>query len=129
MGQRLGSWEISLEKPIGDESSSRSYQELLPADNVPADELLADEQLKILIQGKLKEIRETLEGRELAIFDERLMAINPLTLKDLGDRFGITKERTRQLESRLMQKIRDHLIREIPDAKRIIPDLLANFPS
>jgi len=129
MGQRLGSWEISLEKPISDDSSSRSYQELLPADNVPVDEQLADEQLKYLIQQKLDEFRGILEGRELAIFDERLIALKPLTLKDLGDRFGITKERTRQLENRLMQKIRDYLIQEIPDAKRIIPDLLANFPS
>ncbi len=129
MDQRLGSWEISLEKPIGDESSSKSFQELLSEKAMPLDEQLGDHQLKMLIHQKLKAFQETLEGREKAIFDERLMASNPLTLKELGDRYGITKERTRQLESRLLSKIRDFIIREIPDAKRIIPEFLSNLSS
>ena len=129
MDQRLGSWEVSMEKPISDDPSARSFQDLLPAETTPADQRLADKQLKSIIQEKLQQLRETLEGREKAIFEERLMAVDPITLKDLGDRYGITKERTRQLESRLLEKIRDYLIQEIPDAAQIIPDFLANLHS
>ena len=47
--------------------------------------------------------RKTLVGKDkdLAIFDERLVADEPLTLQELGDRFGISRERVRQLEQRL----------------------------
>ncbi len=129
MDQRLGSWEVSLEKPIRDDSSSKSIRDLLPGPSKPVDEELGDEQLRDLIVQKLREFREGLEGREREIFDERLMAQNPLTLKDLGDRYGITKERTRQLESRLLKKVREYLVREIPDAEEIIPEFLVSISS
>jgi len=129
MDQRLGSWEVSLEKPIQDDSSSRSVRDLLPGPTKPADERLGDNQLRSLIGEKLKAFCDTLEGREREIFEERLMAQNPLTLKELGDRYGISKERTRQLEARLLEKIRDHLVREIPDAEEIIPEFLTSISS
>ncbi len=129
MDQRLGSWEVSLEKPIKEDSSSKSVRDLLPGPTRPADESLGDDQLRELIQEKLAQFRETLEGREREIFEERLMAQDPLTLKELGDRYGITKERTRQLEARLLEKVREHLVREIPDAEEIIPEFLTSISS
>jgi len=129
MDQRLGSWEVSLEKPIKEDASSKSVRDLLPGTTKPQDERLADEQLRTLIGEKLREFRETLEGREREIFDERLMAQKPLTLKELGDRYGITKERTRQLEVRLLERVRDYLVREIPDAEQIIPAFLSSIGS
>ncbi len=129
MDQRLGSWEVSLEKPIKDDSSSKSVRDLLPGPSKPADERLGDDQLRSLIQEKLGQFRDTLEGREREIFEERLMAQDPLTLKELGDRYGITKERTRQLEARLLDKVREHLVREIPDAEEIIPEFLTSISS
>jgi RNA polymerase sigma-32 factor len=129
MDQRLGSWEVSLEKPLRDDASSKSIRDLLPGPGQPADERLGEEELRNLIGRKLRAFRETLEGREREIFDERLMAQKPLTLKELGDRYGITKERTRQLEVRLLEKAREYLVREIPDAEEIIPDFLASIAS
>ena len=129
MDQRLGSWEVSLEKPIKEDASSKSIRDLLPGTTKPPDERLGDEQLRTLVGEKLQEFRETLEGREREIFDERLMAQKPLTLKELGDRYGITKERTRQLEVRLLERIREYLIREIPDAEQIIPAFLSGIGS
>ena len=129
MDQRLGSWEVSLEKPIKEDSSARSIRDLLPGTTKPVDERLGDEQLRSLIGRKLQDFRETLEGREREIFDERLMAQKPLTLQELGDRYGITKERTRQLEVRLLDRVRDYLVREIPDAEEIIPEFLSSLSS
>jgi RNA polymerase sigma-32 factor len=129
MDQRLGSWEVSLEKPLQEDSASRSMQDLLPAATKPLDEKLGDDQLRSLIGEKLKEFRETLRGREREIFERRLMASKPLTLQEIGDQYGITKERTRQLESRLLDRVRDYLIHEIPDAEQIIPAFLSNLES
>jgi RNA polymerase sigma-32 factor len=51
--------------------------------------------------------RSTLKGSDLEIFDARLLAEEPLTLQELGDRYGITRERARQIEARIVQKLRD----------------------
>jgi RNA polymerase sigma-32 factor len=127
MDQRLGSWEISLEKPLR-EDSSFTPKDLLPAHAQSVDEVLGDEELRRMVREKLQSFRETLSARDQDIFDNRLMAETPLTLKELGDRYGITKERTRQLESRLLTRIKHHLAKEIPDAEVIIPDLLSRLP-
>jgi len=127
MDQRLGSWELSLEKPMTDAEDSQSLRDLLPASHVPADEELADEQIRSLVREKLTDFRGTLRGRDREIFDERLLAETPLTLQDLGERYGITKERVRQVESRIMGKLRDYLVREIPDAEEVIPDFLSRI--
>ena len=73
------------------------------------------------LKEKLGEFRKTLVGKdkELAIFDERLVADEPLTLQELGDRFGISRERVRQLEQRLTSRLRDFLRDEIGDAAEL----------
>jgi len=129
MDQRLGSWELSLEKPMSEDPGSQTMRDLLPAPQTPVDERLADEQIRSLAREKLAAFRTTLRGREREIFDERLMAEQPITLKDLGERYGITKERVRQLENRLMARLRDYLLKEIPDAEQSIPAFLSNITS
>ncbi len=83
---------------------------------------MADEELQALLKDKLDAFRKTLEGKdkELAIFDERLVADDPLTLQDLGDRFHISRERVRQLEQRLMTRLRDFLRREMGDVTEVV---------
>jgi RNA polymerase sigma-32 factor len=129
MDQRLGSWEVSLEKPLKDDPSAPAARDLLPAATEPVDVQLGDAEIRRLVSEKIREFRQTLSGREKEIFEERLMSEEPLTLQELGDRYRITKERTRQLENRLLEKLRKFLIREIPDAEHVIPDFLANLPS
>ena len=59
----------------------------------------------------------SLSGRERQIFSERLISDHPLTLQELGRRYGVSRERARQLESRLKEKIRVHLEAEFADAQ------------
>jgi RNA polymerase sigma-32 factor len=50
-----------------------------------------------------------LNARERLIIEERLMADEPITLQELGDRLGVSKERVRQLEERALSKLRGAL--------------------
>jgi len=128
MDQRLGSWEVSLEKPLREDSGSTA-RDLLPAYTERVDDILADEELRNLLSEKLEAFGATLSKRDRVIFEKRLMAEKPLTLQELGDMFGITKERTRQLENRLLKRLKEYLSKEIPDAEISIPDLLSRLPA
>jgi RNA polymerase sigma-32 factor len=59
--------------------------------------------------------REQLKGKEAVIFDKRLLTDEPMTLQEIGDRFGISRERVRQIESRLKKKLKAYLEEEIED--------------
>ena len=56
-------------------------------------------------QERLTRFGTTLEGRELEIFRDRIAADKPVTLKALGDRWHVSRERVRQLESRMLKRL------------------------
>lgn len=118
MDQRLGNWELSLDQPIGEDQDS-TLLDVLPSHQEPADEQLADHQLKTLFRSKLAEFTKTLEERDEDILRNRILSDSPLTLDDLGDKYGITKERTRQLESRIIKRLREYVKKDIKDFDRL----------
>ncbi len=117
MDQRMSSWETSLDTPIrGD--GERSLMDFLPEKKALIDKKLADDEIKSLVNQKLKEFKKTLKDKELDIYETRLLAENPATLQEIGDEYGITRERTRQIEERLLRKIKEFLTEEIPGIER-----------
>jgi RNA polymerase sigma-32 factor len=114
MDQRLGNWELSLDQPIGEDQDG-SLLDILPSQQIGADEQLANEQLRSLFREKLAEFAKTLDERDEDILRNRLLSDTPLTLDDLGDKYGITKERTRQLEARIIKRLRDFMKKDIKD--------------
>ena len=119
MDVRLAQSEKSLDAPVGDaDGRAIAKVDMMPAAGAGPETQMADEELQSLLKDKLAEFRKTLAGKEkdVAIFDMRLVADDPLTLQDLGDKFGISRERVRQLEQRLLARLRDYLKREMGDA-------------
>jgi RNA polymerase sigma-32 factor len=119
MDVRLAQSEKSLDAPVGDaDGRSIAKVDMMPAIGLGPEAMVADEELQALLKEKLAEFRKTLVGKDkdVAIFDQRLVADDPLTLQDLGDKFGISRERVRQLEQRLLGRLREYLKREMGDA-------------
>ncbi len=54
----------------------------------------------------------TLAERDRKIFTMRWMRDDPLTLQEVGEKLGITRERVRQLEARIIKNLREHLENE-----------------
>ena len=79
------------------------------------EEILAQTELKDLFRQKLAEFRQDLNDKELDILDLRLLAEKPLTLQEIGARHQISRERVRQIEDRLIKRLRHFLKSEIPD--------------
>lgn len=119
MDVRLQSSERSLDAPIGEgEGRTTAKIDTIQSTVEGPEALMAGSELQGLLKEKLASFRSTLVGKEkeLAIFDERLASDEPLTLQELGDRFGISRERVRQLEQRLTGRLREFLRDQMGDA-------------
>jgi len=114
MDQRLGSWELSLEQPLGPDTEG-TLLDVLPSQEPAVDEEIGKRELQRIFREKLAIFIKTLPERDEDIFRNRLLSETPITLEDLGAKYGITKERTRQLEARLIKRFRDYLKKEIKD--------------
>lgn len=126
MTQRMEMPDVSLDAPVGDDSRT-TYGDLLPAGIPSHDERLGDEELRALFAEKLGEFRLSLDGRNREIFEKRMMAEKPLTLREIGQKHNISAERVRQIEEEILTQARDFLRREIPDFDAYKGDIL-NLP-
>src|SRR5712671_769911 len=120
MDQRLGNDEFSLDTPVaGADDARQTYADRIVETARPAEEQLADEELRRIFKEKLAEFGKTLtDPKDRFLFEHRLSLPDgeePMTLQEVGNRFGFTRERARQLEARLTDRLRDHLRRELPD--------------
>jgi len=93
--------------------------DILPSQQQPVDEQLADHQLRTLFRAKLAEFTKTIEERDEDILRNRILSETPLTLDELGNKYGITKERTRQLEARIIKRLRDYIKKDVKDFDRL----------
>jgi RNA polymerase sigma-32 factor len=114
MSQRLGGGEVSLNAPVGDDGKE-VYGSFLPDPHVGVDEQIYEKQNRELLLTKLEEYRGKLSGKELDIFDNRIMAESPVTLQELGDKYSISRERVRQIQERIVKNIKKFLTEEIPE--------------
>jgi len=118
MQMRMAAPEESLDTPVT-QDGKQTLGQTLPDENPSLVEKLADSEFQELMGKKLKQFREILAAekaeKELFIFDHRLLAENPQTLKELGEKFGISRERIRQLEVRVMKRLKEYLKKELPD--------------
>ena len=104
MTQRLEGGELSLSAPLG-EDSRETYGAFLRDSAIAIDEQLSREQRRMIFVQKLGEFRKGLSRREADIFDNRIMAENPTILKELGDKYHISRERVRQIQQRIIENI------------------------
>jgi len=105
--------ETSLDAPIGPDSDQTQIS-LLPSDMEGAESLLVKSQLRAMLKDKLDLFRETISPREKLILEKRLLAETPVTLQEIGEEFGISRERVRQLEERLKKTLLIFLRKEMP---------------
>jgi RNA polymerase sigma-32 factor len=114
MQGRMGQEEVSLDVPVGEETRA-THLDRLASGGQGADDALADQELSQAFHEKLQAFGKTLEGKERVVFEKRLVSEEPLTLQQIGDEFGLTRERVRQIEAQLTRKLRAYVQREMPD--------------
>lgn len=120
MDQRLGSREMSLDEPVKDDSDT-SLMSIIPSHEPPIDEKLADEEVSALFKKKVAEFMKTMNERDLNILQNRILSEEPKSLLEIGEFYGISKERVRQLEANIIKRLKKYIEKEIKDIDDLKP--------
>lgn len=108
MEERMSGKDISLDAPISDDGPALRMDMEASDDESIEDQLARHENIQIL-EEKIKKLREHLNEKEIYILENRLLSDNPITLQDIGTEWGVTREAVRQMEARVMKKIKDEM--------------------
>jgi RNA polymerase sigma-32 factor len=108
MQRRMEGRDLSLDAPMSDDGSS-SHVDFIPAEGTSAHDDLARAQEERLIAHRVLDALGRLDPRERHIIQKRVMEESPETLKELGEHFGFSRERARQIEIRAREKLRREL--------------------
>ncbi|MGE3974466.1 MAG: RNA polymerase factor sigma-32 [Bdellovibrionales bacterium] len=122
MEQRMSHRDVSLDQPLDSESKSTLMDLQTGVEVATADEVLEHEEEMGILKEKIEEIRHRLNDKEQFILENRLLSDSPLTLQEIGDKYGITRERARQLENRVLDKLKKTYDEDAEqDAKEVGP--------
>ena len=123
MEQRLGSSDLSVDMPLR-QGEETTLLDVLKSGAATAEEQVADAEYRQRLSEKIHEFGTTLRDKDRLIFEQRLLAEEPLTLQEIGDRYGISRERVRQIEGRLKRRLRTYLESQFTDLRDLETDLM-----
>ena len=121
MEQRLGHSDLSIDAPVHEDEGSATYGDFLSHDGPSLEKNVADLELRRVFLEKVREFAATLPERDRMIIEERILAEEPKTLQEMGDELGITRERVRQLEARVVSRLRDFMKENLVDFEYYAP--------
>lgn len=116
MGQRMDNWEVSLESPVRNDSEDEQ-KSFLPYEGPDIEEIVASQEIRDRLADLLSGLKDQLNEKEQVILQTRLLSDEPQTLQVIADQFGVSRERVRQIEANLLNKLRKHFEKVMPDIK------------
>src|ERR671929_2069379 len=108
MQQRMEGRDLSLDAPMGEDGGSSHVDFVMDGADLP-DAEIAEQEERHIVQERVLEALSRLDPRERYIIEQRIMNDKPMTLKELGEHFGFSRERARQLEIRAKDKLKAEL--------------------
>ena len=114
MSQRMDSWDVSLESPVRADSDDEQ-KAFIPSREPGIEAAVAGKEMKVRLTELLEQLKDKLNEKEQVILWKRLLSDEPLTLQNIADQFGISRERVRQIEVNLLKKMKKYLESEMPD--------------
>jgi len=114
MDQRLDGWDLSLDEPLRDDSDTERI-EFINVDADSTEERVARKEIEDILHLRVNEFKQTLNQRELDIFEKRIFSDDSLTLQEIGELYSISRERVRQIENNIIKKMKEYFKNEMPD--------------
>ena len=114
MNRRISGSDYSLNSPVTDDSSGE-WQDWLEDDSQNQEASFADTEEYLIKKNILSDSLEYLNERERDIISERQLSENPLTLEELSHRYGVSRERIRQIEAKAFEKLQTKMTEKAKD--------------
>ncbi|MBN8938648.1 MAG: RNA polymerase sigma factor RpoH [Rhizobiales bacterium] len=111
MNRRLGG-DASLNAPLREDGDGE-WQDWLADDSDSQENVLAESEESDNRRSALMKALTVLNERERIIFEERRLKDDPITLEELAERFGVSRERVRQIEVRAFEKVQDAVVKSM----------------
>lgn len=116
MEARLSRPDVSFDAPLrADEADGMTFGDRMASPGISSEASVGAKELRTVFLAKIEAFAETLDERDLQILRERILAEEPLTLAELGERFEVTRERVRQLEAKLVKRLRRYMEENLVD--------------
>lgn len=98
---------VSLEQPIGDDNEKSTLENFIPDDKILRPD---QESSRRILSDQIKEVLDELNPKERRILEMRYGLLDGIqhTLERVGEEFGVTRERIRQIEAKVHEKLRQH---------------------
>jgi RNA polymerase sigma-32 factor len=106
MEKRLHNGDISLEDQLFD-GGEEVMDTLSTDENI--EETVSDKEIKELLRKKLADFKTLLSEKERFVLEHRIMAEEPITLREIGERFKTSRESVRQLQTRITRNLTRNL--------------------
>jgi RNA polymerase sigma-32 factor len=115
MEQRLSYSDLSLNAPARPDDDRTEFGDTLSLPAKSAEDSVGSNELREVFDKQLAGFRQGLEARDVQILEQRVLAENPRTLQELADEFEVSRERVRQLEARIVAKLREYMRENLVD--------------
>jgi RNA polymerase sigma-32 factor len=122
MENRLSRPDTYLDAPLRrDDGEGATVGDTFANPVTSAESLVGDAELRQSFMEQIEAFAASLGERDLQILRERILADEPRTLADMGEEFGVSRERVRQLEARMVAKLREYMRANLVDFEYYAP--------
>jgi RNA polymerase sigma-32 factor len=125
MEMRMSARDFSLDLALED-AGDTTYLDVLPdEDSETSEALVARREIDEGINADLAEALKALSGREREVIELRYLSDDPPTLREVGARWGVSRERARQIEAAAREKLKKHLLEKSEVLREVMPEVIA----
>ncbi len=111
----IGAMDVSIDSPVRPDSPMTPAQTLSQGgQSVESNAQL--KQARQILNENIENFKVELNANEIEILDERILSEEPLSLQEIGERRGVTREAVRQAEQRLLKKFKIYIEENMPEA-------------
>ena len=117
----IGAMDVSIDTPVRPDSPMTPAQ-TLSQDGQSVEENVQLKQFRQILNEHIENFKVGLNPNEIEILEKRILSEDPLSLQEIGDQRGVTREAVRQAEQRLLKKFKTYIEEKMPEAADHFPN-------
>ena len=117
----IGAMDVSIDTPAHPDSAMTPAQTLSQGGK-SVEENVELQQFRQILNENIENFKDGLNPNEIEILEKRILSEDPLSLQEIGDQRGVTREAVRQAEQRLLKKFKTYIEEKMPEAADHFPN-------